>query len=287
MAQSFLKFCKVETQRDSSIKLVAGALSSLSQAVLEREGNSKQSASRSPSTREISSVQQKSQNSVGNDSDDTQPMEDVVPMITSSPPTPPLESSEPYNITSPEYQTLLSQLRALISPCLTYMFPNSSLKKDKFLVDFPKSGLVWALRPLSSSESSTRSQKIPTFPQELTNELLSIIKSQMVKRTSSAIISPSASPSRPRLGDFEQNRTKTLSSIKHGAASPTDLEEYGSPSKRFKAANGSSVPSAFSNEAAHMRILQLETEQDNMRREIAVLRAEIEQLKKPRNVLSS
>jgi hypothetical protein len=289
MAVAFLKFCKADTHHDSSLTSVAGALSSLSQAVLERASSSKKNGSRVSSQRLLDTHGRPSQASLGAESEDTQPMDDSSPTVSSSPPTPPLEAVDAFNINNPEYRTLLSQLRALICPCLGHMFPKSGLKTTKFLVAGIFEHPLWYLRAISDSESEARSKKVPAFPTELTTELITAIKSQMVKRTNSTLVSPIPSPSRNRLGDFnDDNRTKTLSSIKHGTISPIDTEELiASPSKRFKAANGSAVPSLLSGENTHMRILHLETEQDNLRREIAVLRAEIETLKKPRNLLSS
>lgn len=290
LATSFLKFCGADTYGDSSIKSVAGALSSLSQTALARDSNSKKSNSRTPSVRQLDGSSLKSQSSVGNESDDTQPIDDTVPMITSSPPTPPLETTDAFNLSSPEYRTLLSQLKVLIAPCLGHMFPNSSLKASRFASEPFALSLAWHLRALSDTEASQRAKKVPAFPAELTKELVTAIQSQLVKRTNSTVVTPHASPSRSKLGDLtEEHRTKTLSSIKHGTMGGIDTEELlGSPSKRFKLANGSSsVSHLLTPETTHKRILQLESEQDTMRREIAVLRAEIEQLKKPRNVLTS
>lgn len=226
--------------------------------------------------------------------------------MSSSPPTPPLEPQDQhhptFNINNPEYRTLLSQLRALVCPCLAYMFPRSSLKQNKFLVEGIAANPTWYLRPLNDAESDVRVTKVPPFPQELTVELLSTIKSQMVKRTSSTLASPSLSPSRPKPGDLtSDNRTKTLSSIKHGPSSSSmDLDDsMTSPSKRFKSASGaavaapivassaSSLSTLLSNESTHLRILQLEKDQEELRKEVAVLKAELELIRKPRSLAPS
>lgn len=268
----------------------------MSQAALERMENSSKKNVTPTGSRRNDSLHRRSQTSLA-ESEDTQPTDDAN-TDSSSPPTPPLETnSDAYNIHKPEYHTLLSQLRALVSPCLSHLYPKSTLRSSKFLAETASTAPAFSLRLLSDTESESRAQKLPAFPQELTEELMAAIKSQLVKRTSSAMsISPASSPSRSRLAPLtdESQRTKTVSSIKHGPSSSSmDVEDLmASPSKRFKSANGSAVaaiqPSPMlTAEAAHMRILQLETSQDNMRREIAILKAEIEHLKKPRNLSSS
>lgn len=292
LATGFLKYCKADITPNTSLSSVAGGLNALSQAALERMENSAKKSSSSTASRRVDSLSHRSQTSLV-ESEDTQTGEDT-PSLSSSPPTPPLENiAEAFNIHRPEYQSLLQQLRALTTPCLSYLFPKSSLRSSKFLADTATTTPVFCLRTLSSIDSEARLLKMPNFPQELTDELMSAIKSQFVKRTSSQMISPVSSPSRSRIPNVvdESHRTKTVSSIKHGSSASMEVDEMmmASPSKRFKAANGMAVTAIQPNhmltaEAAHMRILQLETSQDNMRRELALLKAEIEHLKKPRNL---
>lgn len=264
-------------------------MNALSQAALERMENSSKKTPSTLGPRRNDSSQRRSQTSLV-ESEDTQPTDDT-PSDSSSPPTPPLEAnSDALNLHRPEYQSLLMQLRALVTPCLSHLFPKSPLRANKYLAETTATSPVFALRRLSDSEAEEHSHKVPTFPQDLTDELMSAIKSQLVKRTSSQMISPVSSPTRPRLASIvdESHRTKTVSSIKHGpSASSMEVDELlASPSKRFKAANGMAVTPShmLTAEAAHMRILQLETSQDTLRRELALLKAEIEQLKKPRNL---
>lgn len=300
LAVEFLKYCNADKHQESSLNSVAGALSALSQAALGKIQSPSKKSAGALSARRADSSHGRSQTSLA-DGEDTQPTEDI-PSDSSSPPTPPLQLRDAFDITNPEYRTLLSQLRALVCPCLVHLYPKSELAASKFLVDGTASNPSWYVRALPAEEDSgARAKSIPPFPQQLTNELLNVIRSQLVKRTSSAAnfsaasFSPVHSPTRLPGALEEAQRTKTLSSLKHAPLNgPLDLEDaHQSPNKRIKMADGMAGPAAsvprvlLSPEAANLRILQLEAAQESLWRELVSLKAEIEQLKKPQNTASS
>lgn len=116
------------------------------------------------------------------------------------------QKSEPdEEMSSKVLNKIKSMVKTLIVPCLTHLYPNSSLREIKF--QDPSHKGMFYLESVNCSSREERIETLPEIPEELSTKLRLHIKQMKLKRSSSSNIQFNRSK---KISNLSEEQVQTL-----------------------------------------------------------------------------